>query len=370
MGDSRGYWLGFSLVKGIGPARVRALLDAFGDIGVAWNANAQELRQMGLGQQLTETLIETRGRLDLEAELERIDRGGFGLLTWEDPAYPERLLEIDSPPPVLYVRGGIQYEDRWAAAIVGTRKPTGYGKDVACEVASALARNGVTVVSGLARGVDSLAHRAALEAGGRTLAVLGSGVDYIYPPEHARLAEMIAESGAVVSDYPLGTRPEPGNFPPRNRIISGLALVVVIVEAGESSGALITAEFAADQGREVFAVPGSIYSAASRGTNRLIQTGARPLLTADEVLEALNLDVLARQESVSEALPEDETERQLLQALTGEPLHVDELGALCGLPVARVSASLAMLELKGRVRQVGGMHYIRAREPQGEYRVE
>jgi DNA processing protein len=369
-GDTRGYWLGFSLVKGIGPARVRALLDAFGDVEAAWNASREDLRSVGLNATLIDALIDARVHLDLHAELDRVDQAGFTLLTWEDPKYPERLLEIDAPPPALFVWGATEYEDRWAAAIVGTRKPTGYGTDVAHEVATTLARNGVTIVSGLARGVDSVAHRAAVEAGGRTLAVLGSGVDYIYPREHRRLAEKIAENGAVLSDYPLGTRPEPGNFPPRNRIISGLALVVVIVEAGESSGALITAEFAADQGREVFAVPGSIYSHASRGTNRLIQSGARPLLSADEVLEALNLDVLARQETVSEALPEDETERQLLQALAGEPLHVDELGVRCGLPVAQVSASLAMLELKGRVRQVGGMHYMRARESRAEYRVE
>jgi DNA processing protein len=369
-GDTRSYWLGFGLVKGIGPARVRALLDAFGDVKSAWNASAADLRGVGLSDSVVDSLIEARARLDLDAELERVDRAGYTLLTWGDPNYPDRLLEIDAPPPVLFVRGAIEYKDRWAVAIVGTRRPTGYGKDVAQDVAAILARSGVTVISGLARGVDSVAHRAALEAGGRTLAVLGSGIDNIYPPEHRRLAERITGSGAVLSDYPLGTRPEPGNFPPRNRIISGLALVVVIVEAGESSGALITAEFAADQGREVFSVPGSIYSPASRGTNRLIQSGARPLLSADEVLEALNLDVLSRQETVSEALPEDETERRLLQALSAEPLHVDELGALCRLPVSQVSASLAMLELKGRVRQVGGMHYVRAREPRAEYRVD
>lgn len=369
-GDTRGYWLGFSLVRGIGPARIRALLDAFGDVESAWNASPAELRRVGLGPTLVDSLSESRARINLETELDRIDQAGFTLLTWEDPKYPERLLEIDAPPPVIFVRGTIEYEDRWAVAIVGTRGATGYGKDVAREVAMMLARNGVTVVSGLARGVDSVAHRAALDAGGRTLAVLGSGVDYIYPPEHRQLAERIAESGAVLSDYPLGTRPEPGNFPPRNRIISGLALVVVIVEAGESSGALITAEFAADQGREVFSVPGSIFSPVSRGTNRLIHTGARPLLAPEDVLEALNLDVMARQETVSEALPEDETERHVLQALAGEPLHVDELGAICGLPVSQISASLAMLELKGRVRQVGGMRFIRAREPRAEYRVE
>src|SRR3990170_3683734 len=189
MGETRGYWLGFSLVKGIGPARVRALLDAFGDIESAWNASLTDLRRVGLAATLADALIEARARLDLGAELERIDQAGFKLLTWQDATYPERLLEIDAPPLVLFVRGELEYEDRWAAAIVGTRKPTRYGTDVAHEVALALARNGVTVVSGLARGVDSVAHRAALEAGGRTLAVLGSGVDHIYPPEHRRLAE-------------------------------------------------------------------------------------------------------------------------------------------------------------------------------------
>jgi DNA processing protein len=200
--------------------------------------------------------------------------------------------------------------------------------------------------------------------------VLGSGLDQLYPPEHRRLAESIAAQGAVISDYPLGTRPEPKNFPPRNRIISGLSLIVVVVEAGGGSGALITADFAIEQGRDVFAVPGDIHRPASRGANRLIRLGAHPLLDPDDVLEALNLELIARQELAPPQAPEDETERCVLEALSSEPLHIDELQQRCGLPISQITASLSMLELKGRARQVGGMHYILARELRAPYRVE
>jgi DNA processing protein len=209
-----------------------------------------------------------------------------------------------------------------------------------------------------------------LEAGGRTIAVLGSGLDRIYPPEHRKLAEEIAESGAIITDYPLGTAPEARNFPPRNRIISGMALAVVIVEAGEGSGALITGDFAASQGREVFAVPGSIFSAASRGTLSMIRAGANPLTSVGDVLEALNLEAVIRQEQASKELPEDAVERKLLEVLTSDPVHIDELHAESGLPVSQVTAALAMLELKGRVRQVGGMQFVRTRESGPAYRVE
>jgi DNA processing protein len=370
VGDQRRYWVGFNRVIGIGPVRLKALLEAFGDAETAWHASADDLRAAGLDQRCLRGLLEARDTLDLDDELARIERLGYRLLTWEEADYPERLREIPAPPPVLYLWGDLRPQDRWAAAVVGTRRPTAYGTAVARDLAAVLAASGVTVVSGLARGIDIIAHQSALEAGGRTLAVLGSGLDRLYPPEHRHLAERIAGGGAVLSDYPLGTAPEAGNFPPRNRIISGLALAVVIVEAGEGSGALITADFAGEQGREVFAVPGSIYSRASRGTNRLIRSGARPLVAFEDVLEALNLDVVIRQEEVSQALPEDETEAKILAALSSEPVHVDELQARCGLPAAQISASLAMLELKGRARQVGGMHYVRAREPRADYQVE
>jgi DNA processing protein len=217
------------------------------------------------------------------------------------------------------------------------------------------------VISGLARGVDSIAHRAALDAGGRTLAILGSGLDQIYPPEHRMLAAEIAGQGAVLTEYPLGTRPEAGNFPVRNRIVAGLAKAVVVVEAGEASGALITAEFAADQGREVFAVPGSIYSRASRGTNRLVLQGATPLVSPEDVLLALAIP--ARSDA-----PEDEVltvgadlEGQLVGLLSDDPIHADDLVARTRRNPSDVAAALAMLELQGRAIQVGGMHYVRAR---------
>jgi DNA processing protein len=254
---------------------------------------------------------------------------------------------------------------------VGTRRATAYGREVTRQLVSALAANGVTIVSGLARGIDAAAHQAALDAGGRTIAVLGSGLDLVYPPEHKLMAEAVADAGAVVSEFALGTRPESANFPARNRIISGLALGVLVVEAGDKSGALITAHMAADeQGRPVFAVPGSVLSRASTGTNRLIQQGARPVLGAEDVLEELNLSMVVQHAEARASLPVNDTENRLLNHLSREPVHVDELRALAGLPVAEVSAALAMMELKGMVRQVGGMNYVLAREQVERYVVE
>jgi DNA processing protein len=255
-------------------------------------------------------------------------------------------------------------------AIVGTRRVSAYGRQVTEELGAFLARNGITIVSGLARGVDAIAHQAAIKAGGRTLAVLGCGVDRIYPPENRQLAEKMMSSGAIISDYAPGTPPDSANFPPRNRIISGLSMAVVVVEAGETSGALITAQFAIDQGREVFAVPGNILALQSKGTNRLIQEGARPLLGAQDVLDVLNLERVTEQRAVRKVLPSDSVERQLMGVLSQEPLHVDEIRNQTGLSIDRVSATLVMMELKGLVRQVGGMNYVAVREEQAEYMSE
>jgi DNA processing protein len=369
-GEKKRFWVGFNKVHGIGPSRLEKLILAFGDIEDAWTASSSELEKAGLGRRYVKELVNSRAELDLDKEMREIEEAGFHVVTWDDESYPKRLREISAPPPVLYVWGEISSGDRWATAIVGTRRPTSYGRTVTQELATALALSGVTVVSGLARGIDGLSHNAVLEAGGRTLAVLGSGLDQIYPPEHRNLAERIASRGAVVSDYPLGTRPEGRNFPPRNRIISGLSLAVVIVEAGEGSGALITADFAAEQGRDLYAVPGSIYSRASRGTNSLIQAGARSLTSVDDLLEGLNLDLIARHERAGQELPEDAKERSVFETLASDPIHVDEIQVRCGLPVSDVTAALAMLELKGRVRQVGGMQYVRARESRAGYRIE
>ncbi len=360
MGEKLKFWIGFNRTQGIGPVRLRALLDRFGDIERAWNATPAELRSCGLDRKSVAALLENRRSLDLDRAVARVERGGIQVLTWGDSEYPDRLREIPAPPPVLYVKGRYVEADRWAVALVGTRQPTPYGRAVAQELGASLATAGVTVISGLARGVDGLAHGAALDSGGRTIAVFGSGLDRVYPPEHRRLADAIGQAGVLMSDYPLGTAPEPGNFPPRNRIISGLSLAVVVIEAGERSGALITAGFAADQGRETFALPGPITSPASAGTNRLIRDGATPLLSVDDVLESLDLEVAARREAMRKALPQDPVERSVLGALSAHPTHVDEIRAELSLPAAKVAASLALLELKGLAMSVGGMRYVRS----------
>jgi DNA processing protein len=364
------YWLGFSKVSGIGAARLRALLDHFGELELAWKAPIHELQQAGLDRRSILNLVEVRGGLDLEAEVQRLARQGVTITTWEDADYPPNLRQVYNPPPVLYVRGSIDTRDEWAVAIVGTRRASVYGKEAAQMLSTGLAQAGVTVVSGLARGIDTVAHRSCLDAGGRTLAVLGCGVDVVYPQENARLAAEIAERGALVSEYPLGTRPDARNFPPRNRIVSGLALGTLVVEGDVGSGALITADFAAEQGREVLAVPGSIFARNCRGTNRLIQQGAKMVCTVGDVLEELNLTMVSEQAQVRAVLPENETEALLLKHLSAEPLHIDVLGRAANLPIAQVSSTLALMELKGLVRQVGGMSYVLAREGRVEYVVE
>jgi DNA processing protein len=362
------YWVGFNLIKGVGAVRLKALIDHFGDLELAWQAPTEALQAAGLSQKLAERVIQVRGSVNVDEILGRATDQGISILTWEDELYPQRLKEIDQPPPVLYVRGTLTAEDLWAVAVVGTRRVSAYGRQVTEELVSFLAANGVTVVSGLARGIDSIAHHSSLKAGGRTIAVLGCGVDIIYPPENVELAGKVMSSGAMVSDYALGTPPDASNFPPRNRIISGLSMATVVVEAGDTSGALITAQFAIDQGREVFAVPGNIYAPQSKGTNRLISQGAHPILSAFELLEILDLTRITEQRQARKAIPVDEIEASLLRLLTHEPLHVDDIHNQTGLPIERVSATLTMMELKGLVRQMSGMSFIAVRDEAPEYK--
>lgn len=365
--DPRAYWMGFNLVKGIGAVRLQGLLHYFGSLEIAWQAPQEALEQAGLRSKVAAQVLKVRQEVDLEGVLDRALSKGIQVLTWESADYPRRLKDVEQAPPVLYVRGSLLPEDEWGVAIVGTRRVTAYGRQMAEELAGYLASNGLTVVSGLARGVDGFAHKAALAAGGRTIAVLGSGVDRIYPPEHRLLADEISGSGAVMSDYAPGTPPEGSNFPPRNRIISGLSLAVIVVEAGSSSGALITARFAADQGRDVFAVPGNVHAPQSIGTNQLIRDGARPLLQPQEVLEALNLQQIQEYRTARHAIPADAVEAKLLDLVSAEPVHMDELSRQAGYSIDKVSAALTMLELKGLVRQVGGMQYVMARERAAYY---
>jgi len=365
------YWIGFNIVSGIGPARFRTLLDHFGDLGSAWHARDSELRAAGLDKRSIDSLLATRQEISLDEEMAKVQRERARAITWQDAEYPARLRHIHNSPPVLYVKGEILPRDEWAVAVVGTRTPRAYGRQMVDEIAAGLAKSGITIVSGLARGIDSLAHRAALRASGRTVAVLGCGIDIIYPHEHRGLAKNIIERGAIVTEYALGTRPEGGNFPARNRIISGLSLGTLVVEAGKRSGALITADWALEQGREVFALPGNVNSPKSVGTNRLIQEGAAKLVQAvEDVLEELNLTLVERHQEVRMAVPEDERESQILECISVEPTHVDEVGQKTGLAIAEVTSTLAMMELKGMVCQVGGMNYVLAREAGVRYIVE
>ena len=364
------YWIGFSFIPGIGRVRLGQLENYFGNLEAAWNAPSAELKKAHLDESIVRAATTWRPRLSLDEEMEKMKHQGVKALTWHDDKYPARLKEIYDYPPILYLKGEILPEDEWCLAIVGTRLATAYGRQVTEEIATDLAHNKITVVSGLARGIDTIAHRAALEAGGRTIAVSACGLDIIYPAENTNLAKQIIEHGVLISEYPLGTKPKPEYFPRRNRILSGISLGVLVTEAGESSGALITADLALEQNRDVLAVPGSVLSPASRGTNQLIQQGAKLVQNCQDILEELNLRAVAQQLEFKEIIPASDTESALLRRLSAEPSHIDEICASSGLPVSTVSSTLAMMELKGLVKSIGSMKYVLAREAREIYGVK
>jgi DNA processing protein len=354
------YWAGFRIIQGIGRARFSQLLDYFGNLEKAWHANRAELIASGLDNNTVDSIVTKRPLISLDAEMEKLEKHNVKVLTWNMPEFPSKLKEIYNVPPVLYVKGEFSIpEDEWAIGVVGTRRVTSYGRQVTEHIVRDLAQNKITVVSGLARGVDSVAHRTALETGGRTIAVLACGLDIIYPPENRKLAQQIIEQGALMSDYPLGTIPKSENFPPRNRIISGLSLGVLVTEAGEKSGSLITARLALEQNRDVFAVPGNIFSPMSKGTNHLIQDGAKLARDAQDILEEFNLTAISSQLEMKEIIPSNEMESQILKCLSLEPIHIDEICCQAQLPITTVSSTLAMMELKGMAKQVGGMNYVK-----------
>ena len=361
------YWVAFNRIPGIGRARYAALEAYFGSLEVAWTAGPSDLRKAGLDSRSITSIQSRRPAIDPDTVLSDLLARNIEPLTWHDSRYPDRLKQIYDLPsrnlrPRRHRRAG-----RLGIAVVGSRKPTAYGREMALTLSTELARNGITVVSGLARGIDSVAHRAVLDAGGRTLAVQACGLDMVYPPEHTRLADEIAESGAVISDYPLDTRPRPDFFPRRNRIMSGLTLGTLVVEADEKSGALITAGYALEHNREVFAVPGNVTSPKSRGTNRLLQEGAKLVTRIEDVLEELNLKLVPEQLVMQELLEVSAPEADLIKLLSREPIHIDEVTRQCNLPVSTVSSTLAMMELKGIVKQVGAMSYIKIREVRPAY---
>ncbi len=356
------YWAAFGRVPTVGSVRIGLLEERFGSLEAAWQATTGELSSAGLTPNTVQSIDQVRRVVDPERELEAAREAGVAVLTWHSAEYPRLLREIDDPPPVLYVRGSLEPNDEARVTVVGTRGPTVYGREAARHLAGDLAKVGVAVVSGLARGIDGAAHAAALDEGGRTIAVLGSGPDVVYPPEHSGLLNRIIENGAVISEHPLGAKPEARHFPRRNRLLSGLSLGTLVIEAGEGSGTRSTVQYALEQGREVLCVPGSIYSPASQLTNGLIKEGAKLVASVDDVLEELQLSNSPRQEPMPGlATADTDDEAALLAALGHEPLHIDELSRQANMSATLVMSTLAVMELKGSAMQVGRMHYVRGR---------
>ncbi len=338
----------------------KRLVEEFGSPKEVFEAKEKELAQVPeIRRNAVRAIVGERA--DVTEELERIKRHRIDIITLNDESYPENLKNIYDPPPLLYVKGKIKSEDRNAIAIVGSRRATTYGRLTAQRLSSQLAAQGITIVSGMARGIDSEAHKGALAVGGRTIAVLGCGIDVIYPPENRALEERIASSGAVITEFPFGTRPFAGNFPKRNRIISGLSLGVIIVEAAQKSGALITAHLALEQGREVFAVPGSTTSPYSKGTHNLIKEGAKLVEDIDDILEELKILIQVRREETKEfPRPVLSKEEEIIYGLiTQEPKHIDLLIQESKLSAQKVTGILMNLQIKGLIKELSGKNFIR-----------
>lgn len=348
------------MAPGVGAVLFRRLLEAFGRPERVFQVQPRDLERVeGIGPKVAASLRRFDWGAQVEKEIRAAEGKGVQMLTWEDPEYPGNLKQIYDPPPLLYVRGSLSPQDARAIAVVGSRHPTLYGQAAAERIARGLSRRNITVVSGLARGIDSCAHRGALAGGGRTLAVLGCGADVVYPPENRDLFEQIAAKGAVLSEFPLGTPPDRDHFPTRNRLISGLSLGVAVVEATLRSGSLITARFALEQGRDVFAVPGNVDSLRSAGTNRLIKQGAKLVSRAEDIEEEIFPVRDWRPPENPPVPPLTEDEEQVFSVLGSEFQHIDAITAQTSLGTAQVARILLSLELAGHVKQVPGMRFAR-----------
>ena len=359
MVDDAFYWLGLSLTPGVGSILIKRLLDRFKTPEAVFHAPMKELLKIeGLGGKVAGEIRKGPLEKAVEKELNLLKGLGGTILTFKEDAYPKRLRDIYDPPALLYVRGELKKEDELAVAIVGSRKTSLYGRWITEKVSQELARYGVTIVSGMARGIDSVAHKGAISGGGRTIAVLGCGVDVIYPSENRNLFHQIINQGAILSEFPMGSPPEGGHFPRRNRIISGLSIGVAVVQASAESGSLITAGYALEQGREVFAVPGNVGAEGSRGTNRLIKEGAKLVETSEDILEDILPQWTRERETIQKVEPPkrdlNEEEMALYQLLGETPVHIDVIIRESRFDPGRVSSLLLDLELKGLISQWPG----------------
>lgn len=355
-------WLALSTVPNVGPIRFISLVKHFRSPEAVLSAPEKELTDFPEVGPVIASNIKRKVDWELaDEQLELIEKNQVQILTFRDEAYPENLKSIYDPPPFLFIKGEIKKEDKNAIAIVGCRAASPYGKQIAEKIGRELAKRGITIVSGLAWGIDSIGHLSALEENSRTIAVFGSGLDVIYPPENRKLAERIILNGVILSEFFLGTKPEKQNFPRRNRLISGLSLGVVIIEAGAKSGALLTACHALEQNREVFAVPGNIGAKTSEGTNQLIKQGAKLVTSVEDILEELNLfaktqDKEKLQIDVSSL---SDIEKNIFQLISFEPYHIDKIAHETSMTTAQALSALLSLELKGLVKQLSGMMFVR-----------
>ena len=356
------FWLGLHLIPKFGIVRISKLLAHFESAEALWREPDASLMRLNLPSKLLRLFCDGRRKIDLDREMDAVAKAGARLVTLDDDAYPSLLRQLSDRPLLLYVRGQLPSDDQKCLAIVGTRKASKYGWDIANQLAIELAGQGIAIVSGLAQGIDAAAHRGALQAGGRTIAVVGTGIDTIYPRANTDLAAEIEANGAIISEMPLGAMPLGKNFPQRNRLISGMSLGVLVAEAPERSGALNTATHAGEQGREVFAVPHNVFSLTGRGGNRLIQDGAKLVADLNDILEELDVSHIKEQTRVqAERLqPANDTESAILEQLGADPIHVDVIVRQTQLPTAAVTSALTMLELKGLAESAGPMQYCRA----------
>ncbi len=357
--DRRDFYLGLSLIRGVGATLALRIAKRYDSRDTLISAPLEELASIdGVRGVTARNILSFDWEGEIRQEKEKAEKCGAGIISIEDSGYPARLKEIYDPPVILYKKGELHDYDRVSIAIVGSRLPTPYGRTMTERLAGGLAERGVTVVSGFARGIDTIAHTSSLKSGGRTIAVLGSGIDVIYPPENRELAKEIIKNGAVISEFPMGCQPERMNFPRRNRIISGLTTGTIVVEAAEKSGAIITANYALEQGRDVFAVPGPVSSAKSRGTNRLIKMGAKLVEDADDVIEefstSLKISLEGKKGERRENIELTDEEKNLYNFIPDDGIDIDNLIEVSNLPAGRVSAILLKLEIKGLVRKMSG----------------
>jgi len=358
------YLIALSHFPKFGPIRLKKIKKYFSDLATAFKSSFNELIKAGLEDSVAEEFIAFRESLNPDVIMANLEREKIKTISIDDKAYPKLLQELYSPPQLLYYKGDINLNDDFPLAVVGTRKYSSYGQQVAESIVKHLVKNNLSIVSGLALGIDTLSHLACLEAGGKTVAVLGSGLDKqnIYPVQNKYLVDKIILSGGVViSEFPPGTPPLKHNFPQRNRIISGLSLGTLVIEAGEKSGALITAWHSLDQNREVFAVPGNIYSNNSTGPNRLIKMGAKVITSAEDIIETLNLAQATSFIDNQKIIPESKEEEIIMSVLSHDPIHIDEVVRLTRLDTSVANSTLTIMEMKGMVKNLGSMQYVLAR---------